>query len=319
MTLSLDGARERIVGPNQAVVQCVSAVWTYRYRNGYTVALRGPFQAYVVVTPNATPSGASARSVPPTAFKFMIDHIQFDSNRYEKHVAVEVIGDTRLDANKTPQVGNVSTPSPTMNSAIMLPAPPPQPPQPPRQASQRDDEKWEEPRIAFERVSIPAEPVNAFGIPQATMRCLEVRLPVLNFRLPERLSTPIPNPTRPQSQQQARQSFTPRIPSGLLPMNPTMLPPNSTLLPPNPMLLPPNPTLLLQGRPAITGASISPPQPRPIMGSVVTGPPLTSTPLTDNGDLSRQPGVPGIRASLPRSVCSQWPCRIYISHRVVAL
>jgi hypothetical protein len=185
MTLSLDGARERVVGPNQAVVQCVSAMWTYRYRNGYTVTLRGPFAAHVVVTPNPTQNGATAQSVPPTTFILKIDHISFDSNLYEKHVAVDVIGGNRLDANKTPQVRNAPTPSPTINGAAVLSAPPPQAPQPPqpppRQVSQRDDERWEEPRITFERATIPAEPVNAFGIPQATMRCLEVRVPILSF------------------------------------------------------------------------------------------------------------------------------------------
>ncbi len=168
MTLSLDGAREHVVGPNRAVVQCVSAMWTYRYRNGYTVTLRGPFAAHFVVTPNATQI-------------LKIDRISFDSNLYEKHVAVDVISGNRLDANKTPQARNAPTPSPTINGAGVPSAPPPQPPQPPLQASQRDDERWEEPRITYERASIPAEPVNAFGIPQATMRCLEVRLPILSF------------------------------------------------------------------------------------------------------------------------------------------
>jgi len=179
MTLSLDGARERIVGPNQAVVQCVSAMWTYRYRNGYTVTLRGPFTAYVAMTPNATQNSASAHSVPPSPYTLKIDHIQFDSNLYEKHVAVDVIGGNRLDANKTPQVRNAPTPTPTTNGAGVPPPPPPQQPQPqpPPQGGQRDDERWEEPRITYERAFIPAEPVNAFGIPQATMRCLEVRPP----------------------------------------------------------------------------------------------------------------------------------------------
>ena len=182
MTLSLDGARERVVGPNQAVVQCVSAMWTYRYRNGYTVTLRGPFAAHVVVTPNATQNGASAQSVPPTSFILKIDHISFDSNQYEKHVLVDVIDGNRLDANKT-QVRGAPTPSPTINGAAVLPtSQPPQPPQPsPRQLSQRDDERWEEPRITYERATIPAEPVNAFGIPQATMRCLEVRVSISGF------------------------------------------------------------------------------------------------------------------------------------------
>lgn len=175
MTLSLDGARERVVGPNHAVVQCVSAMWTYRYHNGYTVTLRGPFTAHVFVIPNTTQNGATAQSATHSPFLLKIDHIQFDSNLYEKHVAVDVIGGNRLDANKTPQVRNAPTPSPTMNGVGIPPPPLPQPPQPPpAQAGQRDEERWEEPRITYDRAFIPAEPVNAFGIPQATMRCLEV-------------------------------------------------------------------------------------------------------------------------------------------------
>jgi hypothetical protein len=182
MTLSLDGARERVVAPNQAIVQCVSAMWTYRYHNGYTVTLRGPFTAYVSVTPNATQNGASAQSVPPSTYTLKIDHIQFDSNLYEKHVAVDAIGGSRLDANKPPQARNVPTPSPTINGGGGPPPPLPHPSQPPPpQVGQRDDERWEEHRITYERASIPTEPVNAFGIPQATMRCLEVRSPSLGF------------------------------------------------------------------------------------------------------------------------------------------
>ncbi|KAI0253041.1 LIM-domain binding protein-domain-containing protein [Lactifluus subvellereus] len=172
MTLSLDGARERVVGPNHAIVQCVSAMWTYRYHNGYTVTLRGPFTAHVIVIPNAGQNGPPVQSAPHL---LKIDHIQFDSNLYEKHVSVDQIGGSRPDANKTPQVRHSQTPTPTVNGAGVPPQPPSQLPQPPpSQAGQRDDERWEEPRITYERASIPAEPVNAFGIPQATMRCLEL-------------------------------------------------------------------------------------------------------------------------------------------------
>jgi LIM-domain binding protein len=181
MTLSLDGARERVIGPNHAVVQCVSAMWTYRYHNGYTVTLRGPFTAHVFAYPNATQNGAPAQSAPHSTFILKIDHIQFDSNLYEKHVSVDMIVGNRIDANKTPQARNAPTPSPTVNGAGVPPPAPPQPQPPPPQASQRDDERWEEPRISYERALIPAEPVNAFGIPQATMRCLEVRSPNLGF------------------------------------------------------------------------------------------------------------------------------------------
>ena len=103
--------------------------------------------------------------------------------------------------------------------------------------------------------------------------------------LPERLSAPISNPTRPQSQpqrpssqQQAGRSPTPRMTPGTLPAN----------------------AMLLQGHPtSITGAPAPPPQHRPSVGPVAGPPPLTSASSTENGDLSRQPGVP-IRPSMPR-------------------
>jgi hypothetical protein len=119
---------------------------------------------------------------------------------------------------------------------------------------------------------------------------------VSQTHLPDRLSAPIPNPTRPQSQpqrpssqQQAGRSPTPRMPPGTLHPN----------------------AMLLQGHPtSITGASAPPPQPRPVIGSVGP-PPLNSASSTENGDLSRQPGI---RASMPRFVCSQWSCRVRIFH-----
>lgn len=36
------------------------------------------------------------------------------------------------------------------------------------------DDKWEVPRVTIDQALIADDPVNAFGIPQATMRCLEV-------------------------------------------------------------------------------------------------------------------------------------------------
>ena len=145
MTLSLDGAHESVLGPNCSIVQCVSALWTYRYHNGYTVTLRGPFTASVAVICNETLHGTEARtsSAFPSLSMLKFDRIQFDSNVYEKRVAVDVIGGRRLDSNNILQPRNVSTPT----------------------------------SIIYERAFIPADPVNAFGIPQATMRCLEVGSP----------------------------------------------------------------------------------------------------------------------------------------------
>jgi hypothetical protein len=83
MMLSLAGARER------AIVQCATAMWTFRYHNGYTVVLRGPFTAHVAVTRNATLDVSLVQPASPSAFTLKIDHIQFDADVCEKHVAVD--------------------------------------------------------------------------------------------------------------------------------------------------------------------------------------------------------------------------------------
>ncbi|TFK43111.1 LIM-domain binding protein-domain-containing protein [Crucibulum laeve] len=154
MTLSLDGARERMYAQGHAVVECVTAVWTYKYNNGYTVTLRGPLTAHVVITtPSLNPSGA----VPTLKF----DDFQFDANLHDKYIALEsIVGPRAVEAPKTPRVRSAPTPTP-MGSAM-------------EQQQREEDKKWEEPRVIIERGSIPGEPVNAFGIPQATMRCLEL-------------------------------------------------------------------------------------------------------------------------------------------------
>ncbi|KAH9979573.1 LIM-domain binding protein-domain-containing protein [Lactifluus volemus] len=128
MTLSLDGAHERIVAPNCALVQCVSATWTYRYNNGYTVALRGPISAYVFVIPNATQSGAPSESALNPTFSLKIGRIQFASNLYEKNVSVNAIRGSRLDANENLEVRNALDPPPTVSDADAPSQPLPLPP-----------------------------------------------------------------------------------------------------------------------------------------------------------------------------------------------
>lgn len=69
------------------------------------------------------------------------------------------MGHRQSESPKTPRARIMPTPSP--NGTVM---------------HRVDDERlWEEPRVGIDQASIPGEPVNAFGIPQATMRCLEVR------------------------------------------------------------------------------------------------------------------------------------------------
>ena len=56
-------------------------------------------------------------------------------------------------------------------------APSPHMPSASNGAPSEDPNRAEEPRYLIERAIIPTEPINAFGIPQATMRCLEVCSP----------------------------------------------------------------------------------------------------------------------------------------------
>lgn len=155
MTLSLDGARERLIAQHHAVVECVSAVWTYKYNNGYTVTLRGPLTVHVIIVPLTSPAQPQQ---PPFTLRF--NQLQFDAHTHEKFISLDgIAGQRTVETPKTPRSRNAPTPSP--NGASV--------------GQREEDRQWDDPRILIDHASIPGEPVNAFGIPQATMRCLEVR------------------------------------------------------------------------------------------------------------------------------------------------
>lgn len=152
MSITLDGVRERLVAPGHAVVECVSAVWTYKYNNGYTIHLRGPLTAHVWQQPATQPTPGN------NGYTLKFEHLQFDANYHDKYITIESIAGQRI--GKSPHLRN--PPTPMMNGMGSQQ-------QQQQQADGKDD------RIHFERSSLPGEPVNAFGVPQATMRCLEVR------------------------------------------------------------------------------------------------------------------------------------------------
>lgn len=130
--------------------------------------------------------------------------IDFGSNKFEKFISVDAVQGTKVEPGlglggggngavagmsgspsgsstaaqtpKTPRLknsnasasGSTGGQTPVMNGVTVKTE------QGPGQG-QGQEEKWEESsRVVYERASIPSEPVNAFGIPQATMRCLEV-------------------------------------------------------------------------------------------------------------------------------------------------
>ncbi|KAI6033858.1 LIM-domain binding protein [Pisolithus microcarpus] len=157
MTLSLDGARERLVDQAHAVVECVSAVWTYKYTNGYTVTLRGPLTVHILLYPT---TGSSPTSPQQFQSWLKIGHFQFDANIHEKFISLDAItGNRIIEPPKTPRARNNPTPTPNGASGAHR---------------TEEDRQWEEHRVIINNASIPGEPVNAFGIPQVTMRCLEV-------------------------------------------------------------------------------------------------------------------------------------------------
>ncbi|KAF8211661.1 LIM-domain binding protein [Mycena galopus ATCC 62051] len=154
MSLTLDGARERLFRPGHAIVECVSAVWTCRYSNGHIVTLRGPLTAHLVIcaTPPQSHSALPTNGGPPP-YQLKFDDFEFDAHSHDKYIALESISGSRRPEEAAPAPANG-----TGNGA----------------GTSDEDKKWEEPRQIIENGSIPGEPVNAFGIPQATMRCLEV-------------------------------------------------------------------------------------------------------------------------------------------------
>ncbi|KAF8883407.1 LIM-domain binding protein-domain-containing protein [Infundibulicybe gibba] len=158
MTLSLDGARERIYAPGHVVVECVTAIWTYKYNNGYTVTLRGPLTTHLIMT-SQYPPGENPPGTPPK-FVLKFEDFQFDATHHDKYIAVDsIIGARVSESPQTPRARIVQPQTPNGTTS---------------QQQREEDKKWDEPRIIIDRATIPGEPVNAFGIPQATMRCLEL-------------------------------------------------------------------------------------------------------------------------------------------------
>ncbi|KZT20662.1 hypothetical protein NEOLEDRAFT_1075259, partial [Neolentinus lepideus HHB14362 ss-1] len=142
MQIVMDGARERLINHSSAIVDSASATWSFRYTNGYIVTLRGGMSVVV----SYTPAGLHIPS-------YKIEQITFDAFFHDKVIALD-----HLLANR-----------------VIVPSDSPKTPRSRPPAQQREEERRNEDGVVvIDRLAIPPEPVNAFGIPQATMRCLEV-------------------------------------------------------------------------------------------------------------------------------------------------
>lgn len=118
--------------------------------NGYVVTLRGALTATMMSIP------VNGQPIP----KF--ETLTFDANHHDKMISLDaIIGTRQADPTlpPTPRQGALTTTANgTDGSTANTPA----------------KKEEVEPKVMVEQAIMPAEPVNAFGIPQATMRCLEV-------------------------------------------------------------------------------------------------------------------------------------------------
>ncbi|KIP05816.1 hypothetical protein PHLGIDRAFT_107766, partial [Phlebiopsis gigantea 11061_1 CR5-6] len=145
MRLSLQGAYEtKYDGYHDILkIECHRASWTFQYSNGYIVNLRGAFTALIRIIPGMQEKSIWLPSKHP-GFSMRIMSIAFDAETQEKSLLLDDI------------LGHRKSDSPSL-------------------ATEGDEERaLNDPRIIIPNASIPVEPVNAFGIPQATMRCLEL-------------------------------------------------------------------------------------------------------------------------------------------------
>ena len=148
MHIAIDGARESRLRDNEDVIRLLTATarWTFQFQNGYTVVLRGPLTAHIrIQTPE---NGASYPFMDLNGFTLRCEHLQFDGECHDKMVSLD-----RILCMRQPD-------SPSIESL----------------SEHEIEERKFDDKYHLNGLQIPVEPVNGFGIPQATMRCLEVSL-----------------------------------------------------------------------------------------------------------------------------------------------
>lgn len=192
MSLNIDGAKEQLPLPHpQATQQCVTiecqnASWTYNYSNGYIVTLKGPLSAIISVQFPPMPTPTS----PSSSFPYhhhpltKIEHLKFDARKVVKAINVNaIVGQRAKDPvrRRMPVFKTEGSSRPGSSAgggagmglrALGSSS---------NESTPRSDENEERERTAggelvieIADASIPTEPVNAFGVPGACMRCLEV-------------------------------------------------------------------------------------------------------------------------------------------------
>jgi hypothetical protein len=145
-------SEERPDGHDDVIrIFCPSVRWTFKFQSGYTVVLRGPLAAHIRII-----SGYSAPFPELPGFTLRCEHLQFDGETHEKLFPLD-----KLLSSRHPD-------SPSIRPASV--------------ESDGEERRYDD-RYHLDGLQIPIEPVNGFGIPQATMRCLEVSLSLCVYSL----------------------------------------------------------------------------------------------------------------------------------------
>lgn len=152
MSLAFNGARERLQDTNHCVIECPEAIWTFFFSSGYTVTLKGPFTAHIHASPHSP-------DLPPPIPGHPNKNLRIDEMHFEAKLQYKSVSLDAIQGNRMPEPHKPITPTPLGNPHM-----------------EEQIRQLEDPRIHIVNANLPGEPINAFGIPQATMRCLEVSI-----------------------------------------------------------------------------------------------------------------------------------------------
>ena len=180
MSLNVDGAKERPLpqAPHYVSIDCSNASWTFNYTTGYIVTLKGPLSAVVTMQPPM--AGQPQTPVSPLSVLPKIEHLSFDAQKVTKAINVNSIIGQRAKDPVRRRIKTESSSRPgssaglgggnrgfnALGSSSSESTP---------KSEENEERTTGELMLEIADASIPIEPVNAFGIPQASMRCLEVR------------------------------------------------------------------------------------------------------------------------------------------------
>ncbi|KAF8529230.1 LIM-domain binding protein [Hysterangium stoloniferum] len=159
MNFVLDGARERSYTLGTSVIDCPNAQWVWRFYDGHVITLRGAFTCQI-----------SAYNIPSDGLPYTlkIDSMTFDALSYERMITLDAIRGTRGVENiqKTPATTTQGSPDNASSTSINTVKS--------EESNDRPMSETDSRSIVIEHAVLPPDPINAFGIPQASMRCLEV-------------------------------------------------------------------------------------------------------------------------------------------------